>query len=150
MPRYVWGHGICCDRDTQTHSACDVQADAMVISWITNSTHADASPSTVRYGTVSNAYTHVALGNFSTYAFGTYSSGRIHHVVLLGLTPSTTYYYHVGKPDTAGQSSFTSNPGPKAFPFSLALLGDVGLSSNGTLPWAPGRAEQCVTLHRER
>ena len=118
---------------------CDLQADAMVVSWITNSSNVDASPSTVRYGTTSHEYTQAAHGDSSTYTYGFYTSGRIHHVVLKGLTPRTTFYYHVGKPDNTGESSFTSNPGPasstgNAFPYSMALLGDVGLSSNGMAP----------------
>jgi hypothetical protein len=119
------------------------QADTMVISWLTNSTafsaHGmpqDDSPSTVYYGITPGIYSESAKGTSTAYTYGVYTSGRIHHVKLTGLAPRQVYYYHVGSPGTAGESSFTSNPGSasrRSFPYSLALLGDVGLSIDGAL-----------------
>jgi acid phosphatase type 7 len=115
-----------------------MQADSMVIGWLTNSsgTPPIISQSAVQFGTAHGDYTSFAHGSSSSYSYDSYTSGQIHHVALTGLAPNTKYYFHVGEPGVEGtESHFSSNPGPAspaAFPFSLSLVGDVGLNSDGT------------------
>jgi len=69
----------------------------MVVSWLTG---VQTSTSTVKYGTSSGVYTHTVNGSLAT---SYYKDNFVHHVVLEGLTASTTYYYVCG--DAAVRSS---------------------------------------------
>ncbi|XP_058182166.1 purple acid phosphatase 23 isoform X4 [Rhododendron vialii] len=66
-----------------------------------------------------------------------YTSGIIHHVKIDGLEPGTKYYYKCGDsafPAMSEEQAFQSLPlpGPKTYPSRIAVIGDLGLTSNST------------------
>ncbi|CAD6261019.1 unnamed protein product [Miscanthus lutarioriparius] len=91
----------------------------MRVSWITDDKHA---PSVVEYGTASRNYTMSATGDHTSYRYFLYSSGKIHHVSIGPLEPSTVYYYRCGE---AGREFSLRTP-PAVLPIELALVGDLG------------------------
>ncbi|KAL0311026.1 UNVERIFIED_CONTAM: Purple acid phosphatase 18 [Sesamum angustifolium] len=52
----------------------------MRITWVTNDKH---SPSIVEYGTSPNNYSFSSEGEYTSYSYMLYSSGKIHHVVIV-------------------------------------------------------------------
>jgi len=99
--------------------------DVMVIGYITSDMTA---ASTVKYGTSSGSYPNVVSGNSTSYTYGKYKSGLIHHVYLTGLTANTKYYYQAGSDASWSQEfTFTSNPGIGAnIPYKFAIVADIG------------------------
>ncbi|XP_044388484.1 purple acid phosphatase 23 isoform X2 [Triticum aestivum] len=88
---------------------------------------------------------HVARGSAEVYSqlypypgLLNYTSGVIHHVRLVGLTPSTRYYYRCGdsslKDGLSDERSFRTlpAPAPDAYPRRVAVVGDLGLTGNST------------------
>lgn len=66
-----------------------------------------------------------------------YASPILHHALVEGLKPSTTYYYRVGDPKFWGglsqPASFVTLPEPSAkttYPFRLAVIADIGQTYN--------------------
>lgn len=96
------------------------EGTGMAVSW---STVTNTTTSTVKYGLQSGVYDYTATG-YSVIYYVTY----IHHVVLEGLKPATTYYYVCG--DESGGFSeeyvFTTAPG-QFVPFTTTFYGDLGL-----------------------
>jgi hypothetical protein len=88
----------------------------MRVSWVTDDKH---EPSVVEYGKASRNYTMSATGDHTSYRYFLYSSGRIHHVTIGPLEPSTVYYYRCSK---AGREFSLRTP-PAALPIELALVG---------------------------
>lgn len=91
---------LLCPLLTWIYSCCwcaTFQNYDMVVSWLTG---VQTSTSTVKYGTSSGVYTHTVNGSLAT---SYYKDNFVHHVVLEGLTASTTYYYVCG--DAAVRSS---------------------------------------------
>lgn len=89
------------------------------VSWVTDDMRAQ---SVVDYGKASRNYTASATGEHTSYRYFLYSSGKIHHVSIGPLEPSTVYYYRCGK---AGKEFSLRTP-PAALPIELALVGDLG------------------------
>ncbi|KAK3144845.1 hypothetical protein QOZ80_4AG0318590 [Eleusine coracana subsp. coracana] len=96
-----------------------VCAEHMRVSWVTDDKHA---PSVVEYGVVSGNYTASASGDHTSYRYFLYTSGKIHHVTIGPLEPSTVYYYRCGR---AGHELSLRTP-PAALPIELAVAGDLG------------------------
>ncbi|KAK3445123.1 hypothetical protein EUGRSUZ_B02787 [Eucalyptus grandis] len=66
-----------------------------------------------------------------------YTSGIIHHVRLEGLKSATTYYFKCGDssvPAMSDEYSFKTmpSPSPNAYPTCIAVIGDLGLTSNSS------------------
>ncbi|KAL4643780.1 hypothetical protein ACB092_02G116700 [Castanea dentata] len=123
------------------------------VSWVTgdaqvgsNLTELDPSSvlSEVWYGKESGKYTSVAKGVSTVYSqlypfkgLLNYTSGIIHHVRLKGLQPKTKYYYKCGDssiPAMSGENVFETfpTPSPNSYPHRIAVIGDLGLTSNTT------------------
>jgi len=103
--------------------------DVMVIGYITSDMTA---ASTVKYGTSSGSYPNVVSGNSTSYTYGKYKSGLIHHVWLTGLAANTKYYYQAGSDSAwSKEFSFTSSPGVGAnIPYTFAVVADIGENAN--------------------
>ncbi|XP_073011899.1 purple acid phosphatase 23 [Typha latifolia] len=123
------------------------------VSWITgdakigsNVTPLDPSTvgSEVWYGEESGKYPFVKRGTAEVYSqlypfegLLNYTSGIIHHVRIDGLDPGKRYYYKCGDSSLMALSeehSFETLPSSSAnnFPHRIAVLGDLGLTSNST------------------
>ncbi|KAE9590336.1 hypothetical protein Lal_00028028 [Lupinus albus] len=126
---------------------------SMWLSWITgdaqvglNVTPLDPASvgSEVWYGKESGKYTNVSKGVSLIYSqlypfagLWNYTSGIIHHVKLDGLEPGTKYYYKCGDNSIPAMSTehyfetFVA-PSPNSYPRRIAIIGDLGLTSNST------------------
>ncbi|KAJ7553993.1 hypothetical protein O6H91_06G122600 [Diphasiastrum complanatum] len=106
----------------------DSDGKAVTISWITPKA---AGSSQVLYGTSPNAYTQSSNSTVSTYSYFTYTSGYIHHCLIKGLQPATTYYYKLGDDTYSREFSFVTPPGvgPNV-PYTFGILGDLGQTSD--------------------
>ncbi|KAJ4980386.1 hypothetical protein NE237_031223 [Protea cynaroides] len=107
------------DSDPQQVHVSVVGRDHARVSWITDSKKA---PSIVDYGKISGKYEASATGEHELYHYFFYSSGKIHHVKIGPLKPSTTYYYRCG--GTGQEFSFKTPP--TTFPIEFAIVGDLG------------------------
>jgi acid phosphatase type 7 len=105
------------------------------VSWVTDDMRAQ---SVVDYGKASRNYTASATGEHTSYRYFLYSSGKIHHVSIGPLEPSTVYYYRCGK---AGKEFSLRTP-PAALPIELALVGTY-LGTTGR-----GRSQETTKLPR--
>ena len=98
----------------------------MRVTWITS---ADA-PSIVHYGTTSGKFPFSETGTTSSYSYRRsghrlYRSGKIHHVVVGPLKPSTRYYYRCSS-DRSRQFSFRTPPA--SLPFKFVIVGTYKLT----------------------
>ena len=89
----------------------------MRVSWVTEHGHAK---STVEYGTSPGKYNAVAAGDHTRYQYFLYKSGKIHHVTIGPLEPSTTYYYRCG----GSGPEFSLRTPPLAFPVEFVVVGE--------------------------
>ncbi|XP_054805563.1 purple acid phosphatase 23 isoform X2 [Prosopis cineraria] len=126
---------------------------AMWVSWVTgdaqiglNVTPLDPSSvgSEVWHGKESGKYSSVKKGNSLVYSqlypfegLRNYTSGIIHHVKVDGLEPGTKYYYKCGDssiPAMSVEHTFETFPvpAPNSYPRRIAVIGDLGLTSNST------------------
>ncbi|CAL5185928.1 unnamed protein product [Lathyrus oleraceus] len=126
---------------------------SMWISWVTGNAQIGLNvtpldPASVRsevwYGKKSGKYTSVGKGDSLVYSqlypfegLLNYTSGIIHHVKLEGLEPGTRYYYKCGDSSIQAMSQESTfetfqTPSPKNYPTRIALIGDLGLTSNST------------------
>ncbi|KAL2977084.1 hypothetical protein AAZX31_13G045800 [Glycine max] len=120
---------------------------SMWVSWIgLNVTPIDSASveSEVWYGKESGKYISVRKGDSVVYSLlypfeglWNYTSGIIHHVKLKGLEPSTRYYYKCGDSSTPAMSrefifETFPKPSPNNYPARIAVIGDLGLTSNST------------------
>nr|CAB3484450.1 unnamed protein product [Digitaria exilis] len=96
-----------------------VGATHMRVSWVTDDKHAQ---SVVEYGKASRNYTASATGEHTSYRYFLYTSGKIHHVKIGPLEPSTVYYYRCGM----ARKEFTLRTPPATLPIELAVVGDLG------------------------
>ncbi|KAL5781496.1 hypothetical protein ACOSP7_006525 [Xanthoceras sorbifolium] len=124
---------------------------SMWVSWVTgdakigsNVTPLDPASvgSEVWYGKQSGKYTSRRRGNATVYGqlypfegLLNYTSGIIHHVRIDGLEPGTKYYYKCGDsnfPAMSVEHAFETLPlpGPTSYPCRIAVVGDLGLTSN--------------------
>ncbi|KAM0876003.1 hypothetical protein ACQ4PT_036466 [Festuca glaucescens] len=97
-----------------------VGANKMRVSWVTDDR--SRAVSVVEYGTSPGKYTASAKGSHTTYSYGSYQSGAIHHVTIGPLKASETYYYRCGK---AGDEFSLRTP-PANLPIEFAVVGDLG------------------------
>ena len=129
QPAWVARYSSAADGPEQRWINFGQASDEMVIGWITANT---AATSTVEYGTTSGEYDSTAEGTSTTYTYGSYESGLIHHVTLSGLLPKTKYFYRVGDAATgySDEANFTSgNVGPH-YPYVIGAFADIGESAN--------------------
>ncbi|CAL0307407.1 unnamed protein product [Lupinus luteus] len=91
----------------------------MRVTWITND---NDSPSHVEYGTSPGRYDTVAEGEYTSYSYMLYSSGKIHHTVIGPLEHNTTYFYRCG----GSGPEFQLKTPPAQFPVTFAVAGDLG------------------------
>lgn len=95
-----------------------VGSDHVRVTWITDDHHA---PSTVEYGTEKGRYDAKARGEHTSYTYFKYSSGKIHHVKIGPLEPSTTYYYRCG----GSGPEFSFKTPPSTFPVEFVVVGKL-------------------------
>ncbi|MQL71316.1 hypothetical protein Taro_003613 [Colocasia esculenta] len=125
---------------------------SMWVSWVTGDaqmgsgvTPLDPSSvgSEVWYGTESGQYPFCQRGTATVYSqlypfegLLNYTSAIIHHVRLQGLDPGKRYYYRCGDSSLLALSEehvFETPPsGPSMYPRRIAVVGDLGLTSNST------------------
>ena len=111
---------------TQIHMAQGRNSSSMTISWITN----ENSNSKIFYGTNPLELNNLAQGHSSTYNFGNYTSGQIHHVEIVDLKPKTKYFYQIQSGDT---NLFSTGPEPGSIiPLTFGVIGDIGQTSDTT------------------
>lgn len=114
-------------RPQQMHIAFRGKDYDMVVSWLTG---VQTPSSTVKFGTASGKYTNVVNGSLAT---SYYKDNFVHHVVLEGLAPSTTYYYVCGSAESgfSNEYSFESPPTSSQRSFNVMVYGDMGISNSG-------------------
>nr|GME06592.1 purple acid phosphatase 23 [Ipomoea batatas] len=126
---------------------------SMWVSWVTgeyqiglNVTALDPTKvgSEVLYGKASRKYTKKKTGVSMVYSqlypfegLWNYTSGIIHHVRIDGLEPQTKYYYKCGDSSLGEMSEelvfeTLPLPAPNQYPRRIAVVGDLGLTSNST------------------
>ncbi|KAF3441683.1 hypothetical protein FNV43_RR15598 [Rhamnella rubrinervis] len=107
------------DSDPQQVHISLVGKEHMRVSWITDDKHV---PSTVEYGKEPEVYNAKATGQNTSYHYFLYSSGKIHHVTIGPLEPSTTYFYRCG----GSSPEFSFKTPPPSFPIEFVVVGDLG------------------------
>ncbi|XP_051177399.1 purple acid phosphatase 23 isoform X1 [Lolium perenne] len=135
--------------------AASAEPTSLWVSWVTGraqvGTHlTPLDPAAVRsevwYGERAGHHLRVATGSAEVYSqlypypgLLNYTSGVIHHVRLVNLTPSTRYYYRCGDSSLpegglSDERSFRTlpAPAPDAYPRRIAVVGDLGLTGNST------------------
>ena len=123
---------------SQIHMAQGKDPSSMTISWVTPTN----TNSHVKYGRMPSQLNELAEGDTVQYSFNyypdykEYQSGVIHHVVLEGLSPSTTYFYQcgdtsIGDEGMSGVKNFKTLPavGDKK-PITFGVVGDLGQTSD--------------------
>eukprot|EP00258_Populus_trichocarpa_P003116 XP_002303814.3 purple acid phosphatase 23 [Populus trichocarpa] len=126
---------------------------SMWVSWVTGEAQigSDVIPldpasvaSEVWYGKESGKYASRGKGNSTVYTqlypfegLSNYTSGIIHHVRIDGLEPETKYFYKCGDssiPAMSEEHVFETLPlpSPNAYPHRIAIIGDLGLTSNSS------------------
>ncbi|KAG9456805.1 hypothetical protein H6P81_001313 [Aristolochia fimbriata] len=111
----------------------DQEGRGAIISWVTMD---EPGSNTVLYGTSKNKRQFRAEGIVTSYKYYNYTSGYIHHCIIVNLVYDTQYFYEVGIGNTTRQFWFRTPPrvGPDV-PYTFGLIGDLGQSfdSNRTL-----------------
>ncbi|KAF4384102.1 hypothetical protein G4B88_030998 [Cannabis sativa] len=108
------------DSDPQQVHISLMGKDHMRVSWSTNEHF--HTQSIVEYGIRPNEYNVTATGEYTSYRYFFYSSGKIHHVTIGPLEPATTYYYRCG----GSGPEFSFRTPPAAFPLQFVVVGDLG------------------------
>ncbi|KAK9921227.1 hypothetical protein M0R45_029746 [Rubus argutus] len=116
------------DSDPQQVHISLVGKDHMKVSWVTDNKH---TKSIVEYGKNSGKYNAKATGEHTSYDYFSYTSGRIHHVTIGPLEPSTTYFYRCG----SSGPEFSFKTPPQTLPIEFVVVGDLGQTdwTNSTL-----------------
>lgn len=99
-----------------------VGKDHMRVSWITEARHVST---TVEYGKEAGKYNEIVKGEHTWYQYFLYNSGKIHHVTIGPLEPSTVYYYRCG----GFGPEFSFRTPPSAFPIDFVVVGMFNLLS---------------------
>ncbi|CAL5413712.1 unnamed protein product [Camellia sinensis] len=128
-------------------------SSSMWVSWVTGDAQVGLNvipldpsivASEVWYGKESGKYPMKRRGVSMVYSqlyafegFWNYTSGIIHHVRIDGLEPGTKYHYRCGDggfPAMSEEKVFETLPlpGPNSYPCRIAIIGDLGLTSNST------------------
>ncbi|GLJ46489.1 hypothetical protein SUGI_0979710 [Cryptomeria japonica] len=94
-------------------------ANHMRVTWITNGANA---LTVVEYGTTPGVYTSLSMGDWDSYSFMLYGSGKIHNVVIGPLEANKTYFYRCGR---YGEERSFKTP-PSQFPVTFSVVGDLG------------------------
>ncbi|KAI3442841.1 Purple acid phosphatase [Psidium guajava] len=94
-------------------------SDHVRVTWVTEDHKAH---SIVEYGTAPGQYATMIRGDHTSYTYFFYSSGKIHHVKVGPLEPTTTYYYRCG----GSGPEFSFKTPPSTFPIEFAVVGDLG------------------------
>ena len=130
-------HVDCCAAEAapeQVHlSLAATDRSQMGVTWVT----LNASNSIVQYGLSADALTSTVEGTIDTYKAAGWI-GTIHRALMVGLKPSTTYYYRVGDP------AATAAPWSEVFHFKTLTPGqtvtyaviadmDFDVASDGTV-----------------
>ncbi|KAF9686221.1 hypothetical protein SADUNF_Sadunf03G0136100 [Salix dunnii] len=126
---------------------------SMWVSWVTGEAQIGSNvipldpasaASEVWYGKESGKYINSRKGDSTIYTqlypfegLLNYTSGIIHHVRIDGLEPETKYFYKCGDssiPAMSEEHVFETLPlpGPNAYPRRIAIIGDLGLTSNSS------------------
>lgn len=137
----------------QISVATSFDPSSMWVSWVTGDAQIGSkvvplNPSEVKsevwYGEEKGKYAFRQRGSSTVYnqlypfdGLLNYTSGIIHHVRLQDLKPGKRYYYKCGDSSIAAMSdeySFRTLPsvGPNSYPSRIAVIGDLGLTSNST------------------
>ncbi|KAM5559517.1 hypothetical protein ABKV19_020933 [Rosa sericea] len=126
--RVIFTHHDRSDSDPQQVHISLVGKDHMKVSWVTDSKHCS---SLVEYGKESGNYNAKANGEHTSYKYFFYSSGKIHHVTIGPLEPSTTYFYMCG----SSGPEFSFKTPPSTLPLDFVVAGDLGQTewTNSTL-----------------
>jgi hypothetical protein len=120
---------------SQIHIAQGKTPESMTISWLTDS----KSGSVVWYGLNKTELNLFQYGYETSYKFDypeykVYESGTIHHVELINLQPSTSYYYacgDIGLETTTNIQMFTTTTNVGSFePFMFGIVGDLGQTTD--------------------
>lgn len=117
--RVIFTRHLRSDSDPQQVHISLVGKDHMKVSWVTDKKHCK---SVVEYGKESGKYTAKATGDHTSYKYFFYSSGKIHHVTIGPLEPSTTYFYRCGGSDP----EFSFKTPPSKLPLDFVVAGDLG------------------------
>ncbi|EFJ26347.1 hypothetical protein SELMODRAFT_97551 [Selaginella moellendorffii] len=106
----------------------DYIGQTTTVSWVT---WANSSGNIVQYGKSKDSYTSSVQSDVTTYTYGDYTSGFIHHAKLEGLDYGTTYFYKVGDGSSSREFSFTTPPevGPDAA-HVFGITADLGQTIN--------------------
>ncbi|KAK8970442.1 Purple acid phosphatase 22 [Platanthera guangdongensis] len=88
------------------------------MTWITD----DEAPATVDYGTEEGKYSESSTGSTHVYSFATYTSGKIHEVVIGPLDPDTVYFYRCG--GNPGRELSFKTP-PAGLPIKFTIVGNL-------------------------
>ncbi|CAN8268133.1 unnamed protein product [Cochlearia groenlandica] len=91
---------------------------------VTYTTEDTTVASIVEYGKYSKKYDKKTTGEYTSYRFFLYTSGKIHHVKIGPLQPNTIYYYRCG--GCGNEYSFKTPP--SRLPIEFAIAGDLGQS----------------------
>ncbi|PRQ43861.1 putative Acid phosphatase [Rosa chinensis] len=126
--RVIFTHHDRSDSDPQQVHISLVGKDHMKVSWVTDSKHCS---SLVEYGKESGKYNAKANGEHTSYKYFFYTSGKIHHVTIGPLEPSTTYFYRCG----GSGPEFSFKTPPSTLPLDFVVVGDLGQTewTNSTL-----------------
>lgn len=95
-----------------------VGKDHMRVSWITEEKD---SESLVEYGIKGGEYSKKEIGEHTSYRYFLYKSGKIHHVVIGPLNPSTTYFYRCG----GSGPEFSFKTPPLKLPIEFVVVGEL-------------------------
>lgn len=129
----------------QVHLAyAGAESSSVAVSWITQD---NATSSSVVFGPAGGSGETVVDGNSTYYSFyagetvkkyaqHVYQSGKIHHVVLPKLDPSTLYWYKCGGPNIWSERfNFTTAPvvGRASLPYVFGLTGDLGQTNDSDI-----------------
>ncbi|KEH42047.1 putative Acid phosphatase [Medicago truncatula] len=117
--KFIFTHHERSDSDPQQVHISLVGKDHMRVSWITEEKD---SESLVEYGIKGGEYSKKAIGENTSYRYFLYKSGKIHHVVIGPLNPSTTYFYRCG----GSGPEFSFKTPPLKLPIEFVIVGDLG------------------------
>ena len=146
--------GFAMSQITQIHIAQGKTPESMVISWLTKTD----TDSIVWYGTTKETINMFEYGFETSYVFeypeyGIYESNTIHHVELLNLKPSTTYYYKcsdiISNKKIEIKMFTTASRVGSFYPATFGIVGDLGQTkdSEKTLEHMSNNKDIQLILH---
>ena len=121
---------------TQTRLSLTADATQMGVSWATPNTTTPAGyAGVVHYGTSRDHLDRTSLvADTRTYALCNRSSPSLHYAVMTGLQAGVEYWYSITEPRCGATPpanfSAVQPIGSKAYPFTIAVYGDMGISNS--------------------